>query len=100
VFGIAGALSPALWFANAAILDVVQQAPRFAGRVYLDVGLREGATHVALARRLRDLLLDKGYEPRRELRWVEDRDGRHHESAWGRRFRKALPFLLRNGGPR
>jgi hypothetical protein len=54
---------------------------------------------VALARRLRDLLLDKGYELRRELRWVEDRDGRHHESAWGRRFRKALPFLLRNGGP-
>jgi len=48
---------------------------------------------------LRDLLIDKGYEPRRELRWVEDRDGRHHESAWGRRFRKALPFLLRNGGP-
>jgi hypothetical protein len=28
---------------------------------------------------------------------VEDREGRHHESAWGRRFRKALPFLLRNG---
>jgi len=99
VFGIAGALSPALWFANAAILDVVEQAPRVVGRVYLDVGLREGANHVALARRVRDLLLDKGYELRRELRWVEDRDGRHHESAWGRRFRKALPFLLRNGGP-
>jgi len=26
---------------------------------------------------------------------VEDKDGVHHESAWGRRFREALPFLLR-----
>jgi len=98
VFGFAAALSPSLWFANAAILDVVEQAPRAAGRVYLDVGLQEGDTHVMLARRLRDLLLAKGYEPQREFRWVEDREGRHHESAWGRRFRKALPFLLRNGG--
>jgi len=98
VFGFAAALSPSLWFANAAILDGVEQAPRATGRVYLDVGLQEGDTHVMLARRLRDLLLAKGYEPQREFRWVEDREGRHHESAWGRRFRKALPFLLRNGG--
>src|SRR2546422_6125083 len=83
---------------RSAILDVIEQAPRAAGRVYLDVGLQEGDTHVMLARRLRDLLLAKGYEPQREFRWVEDREGRHHESAWWRRFRKALPFLLRNGG--
>jgi len=100
VFGFAAALSPALWFANAAILDLVEQAPRVAGRIYLDVGLQEGDPHVALARHLRNVLLAKGYEPHRELRWVEDEEGRHHESAWGRRFRKALPFLLRNGGPR
>ena len=97
VFGFTAALSPSLWFANAAILEFVEQAPHVRGRVYLDVGLREGPAHVALARRLRDILVDKGYEPRVELRWVEDREGRHHESAWGRRFRKALPFLLRNG---
>jgi len=102
VFGFAAALSPALWFANAAILDVAEQAPRAAGggRIYFDVGLPEGTAHVSLARRLRDILLAKGYEPSRELRWVEDEEGRHHESAWGKRFRKALPFLLRNGGPR
>src|SRR5205823_6674367 len=68
------------------------------GRLYFDVGLPEGDTHVRLARRLRDVLLAKGYEPQRDLRWVEDEAGRHHESAWGRRFRRALPFLLRNGG--
>src|SRR6185503_20069154 len=42
VFGFAAALSPALWFANAAILDLVEKAPRVAGRIYLDVGLQEG----------------------------------------------------------
>ena len=97
VFGFSAALSPSLWFANAAILEVVEQAPRLPGRVYLDVGLKEGPAHVALARRLRDILVAKGYDLRGDLRWVEDREGRHHESAWGRRFRKALPFLLRNG---
>jgi predicted alpha/beta superfamily hydrolase len=99
VFGFTAALSPSLWFANGAILDLIEQSARPRGRVYLDVGLKEGPAHVALARRLRDLLIAKGYDPRGNLRWVEDREGRHHESAWGRRFRKALPFLLRNGTP-
>ena len=99
VFGFTAALSPALWFANGAILRLAEQAPHAAGRIYFDVGLREGQIHVALARRLRDTLLAKGYAAERELQFVEDRQGQHHESAWGRRFRKALPFLLRNGRP-
>jgi predicted alpha/beta superfamily hydrolase len=98
VFGFAAALSPALWFGDGAILELAERAPRLPGRIYLDVGLREGARHVALARRLRDTFLAKGYTLEREFRFVEDRDGKHHESAWGRRFRKALPFLLKNGG--
>jgi len=99
VFGFTAALSPSLWFANGAILHMARQAPRLPGRIYLDVGLKEGPAHVALARRLRDILIEKGYDARSDLRWVEDREGLHHESAWGRRFRKALPFLLRNGKP-
>jgi len=97
IFGFAAALSPSLWFADGALLDLVARAPRVpgGGRLYLDVGMREGEQTVALGRRLRDLLLAKGYEPSRDFRWVEDQDGVHHESAWGRRFRKALPFLLR-----
>jgi len=96
VFGFTGTLSPSLWFANEAIFAVVAASPVVDGRVYLDVGVREGERHVRLARRMRDLLLHKGYVLRRNFRWVEDPDGTHHESAWGRRFRKALPFLLRN----
>ncbi|HEY2805924.1 MAG TPA: alpha/beta hydrolase-fold protein [Gemmatimonadales bacterium] len=97
VFGFAAALSPAFWFGDAAILDFVRDARRSDGRLYLDIGLREGEGSVALARRMRDLLVQKGYHPGDTLRWVEDPGGTHHESDWGRRFRKALPFLLRNG---
>ena len=99
VFGFTAALSPALWFANAAIVHFAERVPRIGGRIYFDVGLQEGGTHVALARRLRDTLLAKGYDAGRDMRFVEDRYGKHHESAWGRRFRKALPFLLKNGRP-
>jgi predicted alpha/beta superfamily hydrolase len=95
VFGFVAALSPSLWFADGALLDLVARAPRVRGRLYLDVGMREGEQTVALGRRLRDLLRAKGYAPRRDFRWVEDKAGMHHESAWGRRFRQALPFLLR-----
>jgi hypothetical protein len=47
---------------------------------------------------MRDSLIERGYEPRRTLRYVEDKDGAHREADWGRRFRKALPFLLRDAG--
>jgi hypothetical protein len=40
------------------------------------------------------LLEQKGYRRGRELKWVEDQGGMHNEAAWGRRFKKALPFLL------
>ena len=43
---------------------------------------------------MRDLLETKGYRRARDLKWVEDQDGMHNEAAWGRRFKKALPFLL------
>ena len=100
VFGIAAALSPSLWFADGALLDLVARTPKVpgGGRLYLDVGMREGEQTLALGRRLRDLLLAKGYEAGRDFRWGEDQDGVHHESAWGRRFRAALPFLLREPG--
>ncbi len=97
VFGFAAALSPAFWFGDAKILDFVRRAPRSDGRLYLDIGLREGERSVDLARRMRDVLVEKGYKPGERLRWVEDATGVHHEADWGRRMKKALPFLLKNG---
>jgi predicted alpha/beta superfamily hydrolase len=94
VFGFAAVMSPSLWFASGAIFDWVHNQPFVDARIYLDVGAREGERTLANARRLRDMLMAKGYLPGQRLRWVEDASGVHHESAWGRRFRKALPALL------
>jgi predicted alpha/beta superfamily hydrolase len=94
IFGIMGALSPSLWFAERAIFGVLEAAPFRPGRLYLDVGRLEGAATIENARRLRDLLRAKGYVQGALLRYVEDRGGQHEEAAWGRRFRAALPFLL------
>ena len=93
-FGAAGVLSPSLWFAGGAIFSEIERAPSVPGRIYLDVGTQEGTEHVANTRRMRDLLLAKGYRSGRDLRWLESRCGRHDERSWGRRFARALPFLL------
>lgn len=96
VFGFAGVLSPSLWLTEAAMFSFIEQAPFAPGKLYLDVGHQEGERHVEKALRLRDLLESKGYRLGEDLMWVEEVHGWHHESAWARRFRDALPFLLPN----
>ncbi len=93
-FAAAGVLSPSLWFADGAIFSEIDRSPFVPGRIYLDIGTQEGAKHVASARRMRDLLSRKGYRLGRDLRWLESRAGGHDEPSWGRRFARALPFLL------
>lgn len=93
-FGFAGVMSPALWFAEGAIFPYVRSAPYAPGRLYLDVGTREGTGTLANAREMRDLLAEKGYVMGETLSWVEDEGGMHNEQAWGRRIGGALPFLL------
>jgi predicted alpha/beta superfamily hydrolase len=94
VFGAAAVLSPSLWFAGGAIFSEVERSPLVPARIYLDIGVQEGPRHVGNARRMRDLLLSKGYRLNQDLRWLESRCGRHDERSWGRRFARALPFLL------
>jgi predicted alpha/beta superfamily hydrolase len=94
VFGFVGALSPSLWFAGDAIFSRIESAPFVPGRIYLDIGTLEGAPHVERARRMRDLLSAKGYRIGPDLRWLASRCGRHDEASWGRRFARALPFLV------
>jgi predicted alpha/beta superfamily hydrolase len=93
-YGFAAALSPALWFGDGQIFRFVESAGYVRGRIYLDVGTREGEGTLANAQQMRDLLLGLGYQRGRDLMWVEDKGGMHNESAWGRRLRSALPFLL------
>ncbi|HYV95842.1 MAG TPA: alpha/beta hydrolase-fold protein [Gemmatimonadaceae bacterium] len=94
VFGRACVQSPALWFAEGAFFDYVDAATYVPGRIFLDVGRREGVQTLYNARRLRDALHARGFVEGDSLRWIEDRVGAHDERAWGRRLKRALPFLL------
>jgi predicted alpha/beta superfamily hydrolase len=95
VFGAAGVLSPALWFADGAVLRyVAEQSALAVGRVHLDVGTEEGDDTLLDVRALKALLLAAGHREGHDLSYVEEAGADHQESAWGRRFRDALPFLL------
>jgi predicted alpha/beta superfamily hydrolase len=94
VFGFAGVLSPSLWLTEAKMFEYIDRSPFVPGKLYLDVGDQEGERHVSKALKLLDLLKSKGYKQGVDLMWVEEEHGWHHESAWARRFRDALPFLL------
>jgi predicted alpha/beta superfamily hydrolase len=89
VFGMAGAMSPALWVQRGAIYPFVRQSPFAPGRIYLDNGTLEGNAQPMAA-----LLTEKGYRPGHELRYVLEEGGKHRESAWARRLPDALRFLL------
>jgi len=93
-FGACGVLSPALWFGKRAILPFVEAAEAPPGRLWLDVGTGEGARTVMNVRLLRDLLHRKGYVEGESLRVMIAAGAAHNEAAWGRRIKKAIPFLL------
>src|SRR3954469_17512189 len=57
VFGFAGVMSPALWFANGAIFDYMSTVAFAPGRLYLDVGTKEGEETLRNVTRARDVLL-------------------------------------------
>ncbi len=94
VFGFAGAMSPSLWFAGGAVFDYIERQGRWSGRLYLDIGTREGAAHVRHARRMAQYLRRTAVRPRLDVLFVRDRGARHNEEAWASRFARAVRFLL------
>jgi hypothetical protein len=100
-------MSPSFWFANDAIFDYVRERSFVPARIYLDVGTREyggspqekaarrrSRHYYASVRRMKRILVHKGYRPQRDLVAVEDKFAGHNEPAWGRRLPDALRFLL------
>ncbi len=98
-FGLVGAMSPSLWFADRAIFAAVEAARFVPGHIYLDVGTNEGGATVGNARRLCALLEQKGYRRGQELCYLEEPEAGHCESAWSRRLDHALRFLLGHARP-
>lgn len=109
VFGFAGIMSPSLWFARGQIFHYIEhQASFHRGKIYLDVGTRElGAESFTLrsrryyanVRRMKRLLVNKGYRPVHDMLHIEEKWANHNEAAWARRFPKAMRFFLDNVPP-
>lgn len=93
-FGSAWVMSPAFWYADGAIFRWLARQPAPVGRVYLDIGLKEDDEAVTDARRMRDLLADRGWRLGSTLHYLEDPDGTHDEASWARRLRDAWPRLV------
>jgi predicted alpha/beta superfamily hydrolase len=83
-------MSPSVWWDDRVILDRLRRVGlRPPPRVWLDIGLHEGARAMNDARALRDRLQTQTSA----LRYVEDPDGDHSERAWAARFGDALEWL-------
>jgi predicted alpha/beta superfamily hydrolase len=91
----AAVLSPSVWFGGREILSFVQRSRLTRGRIYLDVGTREGAGTLRDARTLHRLLRKRGYKGD-SLWYVEAQGQQHREADWAWRLQQALEFLLRD----
>lgn len=97
VFGRVAALSPSLWWGGEWIYRYVESlgmnvTPK--PRIWLDMGEREGVTHVARAEQLRARLAEAGWKEPEQLWFHRDAAGEHHERAWSGRMGAVLRYLF------
>jgi predicted alpha/beta superfamily hydrolase len=104
--GIFGRLlleSPSLYVAQRRILRRSQTLRRWPEKVFLAVGTREGGQEdknqqvVKDVRTLEEIIRRAGADERRLLVMIEE-GATHGESAWAKRFPRALEFLFGNNG--
>ena len=104
VFSRVGAMSTAYWWDEGQILRMLEELEPPPGvRVWLDMGTAEDSTDrnqddvpdiIELHRQARNILMEKGLEIPRRLRYVEDEGAVHNEHAWAARFPRAVEFLF------
>ncbi len=110
VFGLVGAMSPAITPGQGPIYRRLRRLSPVPQRVYVDMGDHEGSfatdpredramsrDAIRASRKVRDAIAVSVPASAR-LRYVEDPGGIHQESAWARRLPDALRFLF--GGAR
>jgi predicted alpha/beta superfamily hydrolase len=100
VFGLVGALSPSVWWADEAIRGRIASVGKTPVRIWLDIGTAEGSTTresariVEGVRRVRDALLARGWTPGVDLHYLEAQGAAHNEAAWAQRVPGMLTFLF------
>jgi len=102
VFGMCIAMSPSVWWERESFIGTMRESPEWLNtcRVWLDIGGREGGSYEGMTatlertRRLGALMRSAMPQRAGNFRYVEDPDGRHNESDWGRRFADALRWMF------
>jgi predicted alpha/beta superfamily hydrolase len=104
VFGRVAVVSPSVWFANQHIVGFVAALPRKSRvRIWMDIGTQEGRNQeeaqqtVKGARLLYETLVKKGWQPGRDLSYLEAQGAQHNEEAWAQRVEPILKFLFPRG---
>jgi predicted alpha/beta superfamily hydrolase len=102
VFSRIAVVSPSVWWADKQILRYTEdQTRKPALRIWLDIGTREGRdakeaqSTVDGARLLRKILIRKGWQEGRDLKYLEAEGAEHNEKAWAARIDQILGFLFR-----
>lgn len=101
-FGIMGALSPSIWFANKDIINRISSDPREKGpsKIWINIGTRESGdspnslTHVYNAREMGNVFLKKNYTPEKDIFYREIPGGGHSENDWGQVFGQFLMTMF------
>jgi enterochelin esterase-like enzyme len=95
VFGRLAVLSPSIWWGRGGMLQYVRNMrPEPRPRIWLDIGLAEGATMVERCDALHRLLVRRGWREGVDLRYLRVPDGKHDELAWAERVEPFLRFLF------
>ncbi len=93
VFSSAGVFSPAYW-ACPNFFEEALKKPKPAGRIYLDMGTREGKSYWPDVIRIYQQWVKGGAVIRRDLWFQPGLRAEHNEKAWRERLPEALAFLL------
>ncbi|MFN8588631.1 MAG: alpha/beta hydrolase-fold protein [Candidatus Eisenbacteria bacterium] len=100
-FGRIGCVSPAVWWADTAIVGRVRTAGKQPLRIWLDIGTAESTSPntgrkvwLDHARVLRDALVNAGWREGADLHYEEIEGAAHNEAAWAARISRILEYLL------
>ncbi|MEW6558291.1 MAG: alpha/beta hydrolase, partial [Elusimicrobiota bacterium] len=100
IFSMTGVISPALWWADYKILDEIEKSPKKKIKLYLDMGTKEGKTLESFnsaimdVRKMRDILIKKGFVLGKDFEYFEDEEAVHNESAWAKRVSEPILFFF------
>jgi hypothetical protein len=81
------------WILNFASRVALPARPR----IWLDVGTKEGGRSAENVRRLCSVLVEKGWQEGRDLRFEVISGAEHNEAAWAQRVGPFLQFLFPSG---